>query len=808
MPKVQPKTDKFTEFVKKLGPSLYKKLAQRGVQNVDSVYDNMMRQLAYESMYGTSRVAREQHNYGGYGWNGKTYTTFDSDDAFLDHYLDIMTGRHKDSLLASDPRSFATALKKSGYYEDSVDNYTRNLAGMQSLSRAARSHRLSNPELYSDTAEPIVQPDPIIAQPDAVRVNPVIPQEETHARWEGAEDVSPYLTGRPMVKLQPRTEIPRLVDALWDSQWEPQFQPLNVQGFKDGKLPGFKNGYKYSWNSDTQSWDRYTGDAMGQAFNDIVVTPSRNRERFNYEKEPSTLRNPNAESDAEYTKRRIEETTKNSTLIADAINLGVGFVPGVGNARDAVTMADAINKKNYEQAAMLGVALLLPSALKGPISKYIVRNLRHTPIGRWTGLYKPTRYTQDEWDNIVRNSSEFIQQPNQDYIDQFDVIVNNLYKQDILPIVGGSKEAKQVLLENPEYQKHLQQILGKNILNDYDVLNPNNISAFVRRQGTSLRGVTAKDQDEAVRFLTESGGRTRKGGDMLNTHGGVYTTNSYSVVDKFKNPVGDGVEDGYVAKLFHDYGIDPTLSPVDQLRQLRNAVAVIGVDNPLYRIKPKRIQTNGPQLIKNGDNYPYKAYVKESRDNAQSFTSEYGAGDQLAHLPSKDGTPSSVAEIEDLQYFPSQTDAHGRWQYGENKQDVTPEDLFIGKMLSPYDISQYRRFVSEPIKATDRELANATAKQLKQRQAKQLELYDKMRTRQKELKQNIKIPTIYAGLGFGSAAGLGVALTQEHKREEFRKSELYSKAVNESDGDWDKFSELYDKYYDQWISEKLKRKKK
>lgn len=179
MPKVQPKTDKFTEFVKKLGPSLYKKLAQRGVQNVDSVYDNMMRQLAYESMYGTSRVAREQHNYGGYGWNGKTYTTFDSDDAFLDHYLDIMTGRHKDSLLAADPRAFATALKKSGYYEDSVDNYTRNLAGMQSLSRAARSHRLSNPELYSDTAEPIVQPDPIIARPDKVVVRPVIPEEQT-----------------------------------------------------------------------------------------------------------------------------------------------------------------------------------------------------------------------------------------------------------------------------------------------------------------------------------------------------------------------------------------------------------------------------------------------------------------------------------------------------------------------------------------------------------------------------------------------------------------------------------------------------
>jgi hypothetical protein len=46
-------------FVAQLGPSLYRKLSERGVENIDSVYDNMMRQLAYESNYGRSRVARD-----------------------------------------------------------------------------------------------------------------------------------------------------------------------------------------------------------------------------------------------------------------------------------------------------------------------------------------------------------------------------------------------------------------------------------------------------------------------------------------------------------------------------------------------------------------------------------------------------------------------------------------------------------------------------------------------------------------------------------------------------------------------------
>lgn len=43
--------------------------------------------------------------------------------------------------------------------------------------------------------------------------------------------------------------------------------------YKNGKLPGFKDGMKYSWNDIEQNWDRYTGDAMGDVFADFVVTP-------------------------------------------------------------------------------------------------------------------------------------------------------------------------------------------------------------------------------------------------------------------------------------------------------------------------------------------------------------------------------------------------------------------------------------------------------------------------------------------------------------------------------------------------------
>jgi hypothetical protein len=52
-----------------------------------------------------------------------------------------MTGRHKGALKARTPREYAQALKKSFYYEDSLDNYARNLSGMKSVSRAATAHR-------------------------------------------------------------------------------------------------------------------------------------------------------------------------------------------------------------------------------------------------------------------------------------------------------------------------------------------------------------------------------------------------------------------------------------------------------------------------------------------------------------------------------------------------------------------------------------------------------------------------------------------------------------------------------------------
>jgi uncharacterized FlgJ-related protein len=59
--------DKYTKFVKTISPSLFRRLKKAGVKNVDAAHDFMLRQLAAESGYGDSPVAKKYNNYAGWG---------------------------------------------------------------------------------------------------------------------------------------------------------------------------------------------------------------------------------------------------------------------------------------------------------------------------------------------------------------------------------------------------------------------------------------------------------------------------------------------------------------------------------------------------------------------------------------------------------------------------------------------------------------------------------------------------------------------------------------------------------------------
>lgn len=178
------KDDSINTFVNRMGPLVGQQLNRYGYG--DAAYYNVMRQLAYESNYGRSRVARRQHNYGGVGWNGKTYTTYKSDADFVKDYVRLMHTRYGAALRAKSTQDYARALKQKGYYEDSLQNYSRNLNSMNSLVRAARNHKNAHKDAYNynvqlndleqdyedaKNASPIIINSPSTRQPSTIRAD-------------------------------------------------------------------------------------------------------------------------------------------------------------------------------------------------------------------------------------------------------------------------------------------------------------------------------------------------------------------------------------------------------------------------------------------------------------------------------------------------------------------------------------------------------------------------------------------------------------------------------------------------------------
>lgn len=174
------KDDSINTFVHRMGPLVGQQLNRYGYG--DAAFYNVMRQLAYESNYGRSRVARQQHNYGGVGWNGKTYNTYKTDADFVKDYVRLMHTRYGAALRAKSTQDYARALKQKGYYEDSLENYSRNLRGMDSLVKAAHYHRNAHKDAYNYN----------------VQLN------DLEQDYEDAKNTSPIVINSPSTQ-QPRT---------------------------------------------------------------------------------------------------------------------------------------------------------------------------------------------------------------------------------------------------------------------------------------------------------------------------------------------------------------------------------------------------------------------------------------------------------------------------------------------------------------------------------------------------------------------------------------------------------------------------
>ena len=251
------KDDSINTFVNRMGPLVGQQLNRYGYG--DAAFYNVMRQLAYESNYGRSRVARRQHNYGGVGWNGKTYNTYKSDADFVKDYVRLMHTRYGAALRAKSTQDYARALKQKGYYEDSLQNYSRNLNSMNSLVRAARNHKNAHKDAYNynvqlndleqdyedaKNASPIIINSPSTRQPSTIRANVPVTllgptQEEIKAQQQRALDQQKY----KMYEQLTSTNLPNILNLLPSNNfgkdsygqkfWQRRGNNLHFKGGKD-----------------------------------------------------------------------------------------------------------------------------------------------------------------------------------------------------------------------------------------------------------------------------------------------------------------------------------------------------------------------------------------------------------------------------------------------------------------------------------------------------------------------------------------------------------------------------------------------
>ena len=239
------------------------------------------------------------------------------------------------------------------------------------------------------------------------------------------------------------------------------------------------------------------------------------------------------------------------------------------------------------------------------------------------------------------------------------------------------KTYDDLMNHNPEYYKFLKET-------NLPWNEQSTVDAFLKRQQTSLRGVYASNYDSDTRvknYLTQIQAK-RKGGDRLNTNGGLYTSNSTGIANAFKNPT-DGVSEGYIGKLHYDFGIDRNKPIAEQLRKARNKI-VRGGNNNVFA----------------GTKY-YNQSIKNARKKgAIAIEDKYGRsnGDVLnvterAYLPGS--AKQQNITLQDLQKYSAQENQRGRWNTQGVTKEVGDDELFIPREYNRFDdfINEARIFM-------------------------------------------------------------------------------------------------------------------
>lgn len=273
------------------------------------------------------------------------------------------------------------------------------------------------------------------------------------------------------------------------------------------------------------------------------------------------------------------------------------WIPGVGDALALGDVISALKDKKYGEAALVAGMFVLPNVIEKPIKglyKYGRKAVRN---------YKKIRNYNSRYNQNMNDYDNFLENLERDYLqkhgdiegtireralgvkdallaankdirglyatmdDDFYDYVEKLYK-------DNSNGVADMFIEAPEYVYYAWK-------EGLDPKSKETAKKFIQRQSTSMRSVHSLSPEQAEIAGTIAYGRRpagMSGGDQMNTSGGLYTSNSGNIkggidedkiANRFAVPISEAGE-GDMMLLRTDFGVDPNLSPLEQIRQFKD----------------------------------------------------------------------------------------------------------------------------------------------------------------------------------------------------------------------------------------------
>lgn len=145
-------------------------------------------------------------------------------------------------------------------------------------------------------------------------------------------------------------------------------------------LPAYKDGKRYLWDDQTQSWDRITDSDVANAMAEWAFTPTTTRAKFDYENTPNPVKpiQKNAvisQDNNAWTKQRVAEESNKRTWLSDAAD--VSHAIGEGALLASTFAAPEIEPLVYPAYNAAKTAITSALTSNAPAMQY----LRY-PIGK------------------------------------------------------------------------------------------------------------------------------------------------------------------------------------------------------------------------------------------------------------------------------------------------------------------------------------------------------------------------------------------------------------------------------------------